>query len=71
MMMIGSTISAIVVRWPAALAVDRAGAGDGLEQLHEDGEPQDPVHDGRHTGEVTDVRVDESGEFCIAGVLPM
>ena len=71
MMMIGSTISAIVSPpasrlWPLTVP----GPVSGLEQLHEDGEPQDPVDDGGHTGEVADVRVDESGEPRVAGVLP-
>ena len=46
-----------------------AAAGDGLQDLDEDGEPEDAVDDRRHAGQVADVEVDEAGEPALRRVL--
>ena len=43
--------------------------GDMAQRVHEDGEAQQPVNDGGHTGQVPDVRVDEPCHARVPSVL--
>ena len=58
MMMIGSTMIEIVSPPAMRLLPSTIRAGDLPEELHEDRESRDPVHDRWHAGEIADVRVE-------------
>ena len=68
MIMIGITRTASVSPPEMKLRPD-AGARDAPHRLHEDHEPEDPVDDRRHAGQVADVRVDQPVDASVPRVL--